>query len=164
MADLIPIFKKELENEARTTKEMLSRIPDDKFNWKPHEKSMSISRLAAHVAEMPEWIAMAFTSDGLDFATNGHKPRTVQNQKELMALFDQSLEMGDSYLKSEFEKNLQDPWILRNGDTVINRFNKAEVVRMALNQITHHRAQLGVYLRLLNIPLPPSYGPTADTK
>lgn len=162
MAELIPIFKKELEEESAITKKMFSRIPEEKFNYKPHEKNMTLQKLATHIAQLPEWIAMAFTSEGLDFAKGDFKPKGVSDKKELMNFFEENLELGDSYLRSEFEKDLEKPWILRNGDTILKEYTKAGVVRMVLNQITHHRAQLGMYLRLLDIPIPGSYGPSAD--
>lgn len=162
MAALIPIFKKELEEESAITKKIFSRIPEDKFDYKPHEKNMTLKRLATHIAELPEWIAMASTSDGLDFAKGSYKPREIADKKELMNFFEDNLELGLSHLRPEFEKDLDKPWVLSNGNTVIKEYTKAEVVRMVLNQITHHRAQLGLYLRLLDIPIPGSYGPSAD--
>lgn len=162
MAALIPIFLKELNQESVTTREMLQRIPDDKFDWKPHEKSMGMIQLATHIGELPEWIAMAFTCDGLDFAKNEYKPRDIKTKAELMKFFNDILEVGQSHLRPEFEDKLLEKWILRNGDKILQEYTKAEVVRMALNQITHHRAQLGVYLRLLDVPIPGSYGPSAD--
>lgn len=162
MAELIPIFKKELQDEAAITRKMFSRIPDDKFDWKPHEKNMSVQKLAAHIAELPGWIAMTFTSDGLDFAKGDYKPTQVNNKKELMKFFEETLEIGESHLRPEYEKDLGKAWVLRNGDVVLQKYTKAEVIRMVLNQITHHRAQLGMYLRLMDVPVPGSYGPSAD--
>lgn len=162
MAELIPIFKKELEEESAITRKMFSRIPDDKLDWKPHEKNMSIKQLATHIAELPGWVAMAFTTDGLDFAKGDYKPTNVENKTELMKFFEDTVEVGESHLLPKYEKDLGQPWILRNGDTILNKYTKAEVVRMVLNQVTHHRAQLGMYLRLMDVPIPGSYGPSAD--
>lgn len=162
MADLIPIFKKELKEECETTRKMLNRVPGDKFDWKPHPKSMSLKVLSNHIAELPEWIAMALTTEGLDFAKNQYQPKNAENNKELMQVFEKYFTIGDSQLRPEFESHLNEPWILRSGDFIIRNYTRGEVIRMALNQITHHRAQLGVYLRLLDIPIPGSYGPSAD--
>lgn len=164
MADLIPIFKKELQEESAITREMFSRIPDDKLGWKPHEKNMSLKQLATHIAELPGWVAMTFTTDGLDFAKGDYKPAKVDDKKELMKLFEDTEEIGESHLIPEYEKDLGQSWILRNGDIILQKYTKAEVVRMVLNQITHHRAQLGMYLRLMDVPIPGSYGPSADEK
>jgi len=164
MASLIPIFLKEVNNEAATTKKMLERIPEDKFDWKPHEKSMTMKTLAVHIAELNGWVGMALTSDGLDFANNPYEPAAVSNKAELMKVFNDNLEIAQSHLIPEMEGKLHEPWVLRNGDQVLANMTKSEVIRMALNQITHHRAQLGVYLRLLDVPIPGSYGPSADER
>lgn len=164
MATLIPIFKKELENESVTTRKMLERIPEDKFDWRPHPKSMSIKQLATHIAELPEWIALTFTRDGLDFAKGEYKPKVINNKIELIQFMNEMCELGISHLRPEYENKLTEEWILRSGDVILQKYNRAEVIRMALNQVTHHRAQLGVYLRLLDVPIPGSYGPSADER
>jgi uncharacterized damage-inducible protein DinB len=153
---------KEMEQEAKTTRKMLERVPDDKFQWKPHEKSMTIQRLATHIAELPTWVSMTLTTDELDFANNSYKPVTINNTRELLDHFERSLKDGRSHLMDAKEDQLEQKWTLRNGDTIYNTSSKAEVIRMTYSQIVHHRAQLGVYLRLLDIPIPGSYGPSAD--
>ncbi|MEO7316315.1 MAG: DinB family protein [Ginsengibacter sp.] len=159
---LIPVFLKEVNEEAITTRKMLERVPDDKFDWKPHPKSMSMKQLATHIAELPSWIAMALTTDELDFAKSGYQPAEVKNNSELINLLNQSLEMAQSHLIPGNEAKLNEMWTLRTGDHIHSKTTKAEVIRMSMNQIVHHRAQLGVYLRLLDIPIPGSYGPSAD--
>lgn len=158
----IQVFLKELNQEANTTRKMLQIIPDDKYDWKPHEKSMTIQQLSTHIAELPEWITMALTTDGLDFATSPYQPSKINKTAELMDFFEQTLENGRSQLVDSNENKLDETWILRNGDQIYSESSKAEVIRMTLNQIVHHRAQLGVFLRLLNVPIPGSYGPSAD--
>ncbi len=162
MTDLIPIFKKELAEETAITRKMFAAIPEESWDWKPHPKNMPLGKLASHIAEMPAWIALAMTRNGLDFSKGEFKPEHKPDKASLLKFFDSSNEIGDSHLRPEFEKDLDKPWILRNGDTIIREYTKAEVVRMVLNQITHHRAQLGMYLRLLDVPIPGSYGPSAD--
>lgn len=159
---MIQIFLKEMGQEAQTTRKMLERIPDNKFNWQPHEKSMTIQRLATHIAELPSWITTALTTDELDFANSPYKPATINDTKELLAHFEKSLTDGKAHLEAAREETLAENWTLRNGEEIYSTSTKAEVIRMAFNQIVHHRAQLGVYLRLLNIPIPGSYGPSAD--
>lgn len=159
---MIPLFKKELEQEAITTKKMLSRIPDDRYDWKPHEKSMTIRQLSTHIAELPTWITIAFNTTELDFQKNHYEPTPVNNTKELLACLEDSLKQGMTSLDQAKEEQLNEHWVLRNGEQIISDTPKHEVIRMALCQIVHHRAQLGVYLRLLNIPIPGSYGPSAD--
>lgn len=159
---VIEMFSKELEQEAQTTRNMLARMPNDKYNWQPHEKSMSMIRLATHVAELPGWINMALTTDELDFAKNPYQPQKIANTKELLEYFEKTFNEGKAELAQATEEQLTQPWILREGDQIYNTYTKGEVIRMALSQIIHHRAQLGVYLRLLDIPIPGSYGPSAD--
>ena len=159
---LMPVFLKELQNEAVTTRKMLERIPADKFDWKAHPKSMSIKEVATHIAELPGWVPMVMTTDELDFATMDYKPAVIHSTKDLLELLNSNLEMAESFLKPENEAKLSLTWTLKTGDKIHSRDTKAEVIRMVFNQITHHRAQLGVYLRLLDIPIPGSYGPSAD--
>ncbi|ULQ50619.1 DinB family protein [Flavihumibacter fluvii] len=159
---LISLFQKELAKEAITTRKMLAIIPNDKYDWKPHPKSMTIRQLATHIAELPTWIGMALNTDGLDFATMDYAPPQVNDTKALLELFEKSLQDGEQQLVIEKEGSLDQPWTLRNGDQVYSTDSKADVIRMTLSQIIHHRAQLGVFLRLLDIPIPGSYGPSAD--
>ncbi len=157
----IEFFKKQFIEEGATTRKMLSIVPDDKFDYKPHEKSMVMKSLVSHLADLPGWIHMIFTSNELDFATPYEQP-AIENNKELMAYFEKRYNEGLSALVPENEAVLDKPWTLRHGDKILSDDPKIEVVRMSLSQQIHHRAQLGVYLRLLNIPIPGSYGPSAD--
>ncbi len=159
---MIATFLKELEAEAQTTRKMLSLIPDDKYDWKPHEKSMTIRLLAVHIAELPAWVTMTLHTDGLDFASAPYQPTVINNNSELLELFEKSLEDGRQSLQAATDEQLQPQWTLRAGSEVLYQATKGEAVRMTFSQIVHHRAQLGVYLRLLNIPIPGSYGPSAD--
>jgi len=160
--EMIKIFLEELNHEAVTTRKMLERIPDDKFSYKPHEKSMDIKTLATHIADLPNWITMVLTTDELDFAASPYTPADINTTAELLAYFEKNLIQGRSQLLPENEEHLMDPWTLRNGEQIYSTTPKHSVIRMALNQIVHHRAQLGVFLRLLDIPIPGSYGPSAD--
>jgi uncharacterized damage-inducible protein DinB len=158
----IKMFLKEMEEAAVTTRKMLERIPNDKFDWQPHPKSMTVKRLATHIAELPSWVPMALTTDELDFAANPYQQENVNTTDELLAYFERSLQDGRSHLTEKYEEVLDKDWTLRNGKQVYSVEPKADVIRMSLNQIVHHRAQLGVYLRLMDIPIPGSYGPSAD--
>lgn len=158
----IQSFLKELEAEAITTRKMLSLIPDDKYQWKPHEKSMPVQVLSTHIAELPTWIRMVLNTSELDFAISPYEGSKVATTKGLLELFENSLVEGRTALQNAQEAQLTEPWTLRNGDKVYSTDPKEDVIRMSLSQIIHHRAQLGVYLRLLNIPIPGSYGPSAD--
>jgi uncharacterized damage-inducible protein DinB len=160
--NLISLLQQEMEQEAVTTRKMLNRVPDEKFNWQPHPKSMILKRLASHVAEFPGWVNMAITTNGLDFQENPNDPPDVKNTDELMEFFETTLQKGREALAQADINTFSDKWILRNGNQIYSADTKYQVIRMIHSQIIHHRAQLGVYLRLLNIPIPGSYGPSAD--
>lgn len=160
--ELIPLYLNEMEQEAQTTRKMLERIPNDKYDWQPHPKSMTIRRLATHIANLPTWVTMTLTTDELDFASNPYQEEVINTTADLMAYFETCLADGRSQLVPENEATLTKPWTLRNGEQIYSVSPKHEVIRMTFCQIVHHRAQLGVYLRLLDIPIPGSYGPSAD--
>lgn len=155
-------FLKEIEQEAETTRKMLALVPEDKYGWKPHEKSMDLLRLATHIAELPGWVAMALTTSELDFDNNPYEYPKINNNKDLLNFFEQSLENGRKELLNYDDSELDKDWTMRSGDTIYSVRPKGDVIRMSISQTIHHRAQLGVYLRLLNIPIPGSYGPSAD--
>jgi uncharacterized damage-inducible protein DinB len=155
-------FRQELEREAVTTRKMLTKVPADKFDWRPHPKSMSVKQLATHLAEFPTWIGITFNSDELDFEKNPYTPVEIKDTNDLLAYFERSLEDGRKHLRDGREDVLDKPWTLRSGSTIFSTEPKRDVIRMSLSQIIHHRAQLGVFLRLLDIPIPGSYGPSAD--
>lgn len=159
---IIPILLKELDNEAKITRKMLTRVPSDKYDWKPHERSMTIRSLATHIAELPSWISMALTTNELDFASNPYQPEVINNTAQLLHQFEKSLADGRSHLEKATEDQLQESWTMRNGEEIYFTSSRLEVIRVTLSQIIHHRAQLGVFLRLLDIPIPGSYGPSAD--
>ena len=159
---IIEMLLKEMDLEAVTTRKMLQRVPDDKFDWKPHGKSMSIRQLATHIAELPSWVSMALSTSELDFAKMDYQPTPIDNTAGLLDVFEKSLADGKKALSNATEEDLQPNWTLRTGDQIHSVSTKYEVIRMSFCQTVHHRAQLGVYLRLLDIPIPGSYGPSAD--
>lgn len=151
----------QLENESITTRKMLSIIPEDKFDWQPHPKSMSLRRLATHIAELPGWVTMTMDTDHLDLAKNEKVP-LANNKAELMSFYEGELAKGKASLQKASDKDLTSDWTLMFNGNVLNVRSKEDVIRMSLNQTIHHRAQLGVFLRLLDVPIPGSYGPSAD--
>lgn len=159
---MIAMYLKELEEESLVTRKMLSIIPDDKLDWQPHPKSMTIRSLATHLAELPTWITMALTTDELDFASAPYEPTTVNNTADIVAIFEASLVNGRTELVPANEAKLSESWTLRSGEHIHMVMTKAETVHHALCQTIHHRAQLGVFLRLLDVPIPGTYGPSAD--
>jgi len=159
---IIKKLLKEIEQEAQTTRKFLAIIPEDKFDWRPHPKSMNLMQLTNHIAELPAWISMAITTDGLDFHANQYEPNQAKTSADLLETFENAYADGRAHLENTTEEELEKPWILRNGEIILANMNKDETVRVSIAQTIHHRAQLGVYLRLLNIPIPGSYGPSAD--
>jgi uncharacterized damage-inducible protein DinB len=157
------ILAAELEHEAVSTRKMLERVPAEKLEWQPHDKSMSLMRLATHVAEIPGWTGPTVTMPELDFATYDYKPITVTSADELVAIFDKNVAEAVAALRSTSDATFMEPWTMRNGETVYFTMPKAGVMRgFVMSHFIHHRGQLSVYLRLLDVPVPSIYGPSAD--
>jgi uncharacterized damage-inducible protein DinB len=153
----------ELQNDAAFTRKILERVPFDHFGWKPHEKSTPLGRLAVHIAELPGWISMTINSSELDLGKMNYKPTEVKSTEELVQLLDQKVQQALDALKGVSDENLKDNWTLRRGETVLFSMPKVSVIRaMAIKHLVHHRGQLSVYLRLLDISVPGMYGPSAD--
>ncbi len=162
MITFIEAFKRELEDEAKETRRMLKQVPMGKYDWQPHPKSMKMGILAIHLAEIPDMITKAIVSDKWDFAEEEWNPKTFENQEELLAVFDNSYNKAIEALNSSSDSTLQDNWKLCAGDITYLEMERWEAVRHAFGQNAHHRAQLQVYLRLQDIPVPGPYGPSAD--
>lgn len=156
-------FLGELDHEARTTRKVLERVPTEKFGWRPHEKSMTMGELAAHVADMYTWYSGTLDADEIDFAA-GYKVPSPATTEELLEMFDQNvLAATDSIKRAEADEVFRKNWKLRSGEHIFFELPKASVLRtMVANHIIHHRGQLAVYLRLNDIPVPAIYGPSAD--
>lgn len=158
------LFLSELQAEAQNTRKMLACVPTESLGWKPHDKSMSLGTLAAHLGELPSWTRLILTTDELNFATIDYKPPTFENNADIMAIFESNLSDAIHALEAiKDEAIYQKNWKVKSGDYLILEQPKYMVMRsMVLNHIIHHRAQLSVYLRLLDIPIPGMYGPSAD--
>ncbi|MBA2421902.1 MAG: DinB family protein [Chitinophagales bacterium] len=159
---MIDVFLKEIGQEAHSTRKMLALVPNDKFSWKPHEKSMSIIQLSTHIAELPSWVTMALFTDELDFSKTPYTPEKIDNTSELLGYFEKNLASAKDNLSKANEEQLMPKWTMRDGEQIFAVLTKGELIRHSISQTIHHRAQLGVYLRLLNIPIPGTYGPSAD--
>ena len=158
---IIDYLKRQFIEEGAITRKFLALVHDGDWHYKPHEKSMPMNALATHIADLPGWFHMTLTTDELDFAKSPEQTPLKDNQ-ELLAYFDKKYAEGLSVLVAENEALLQNPWTLRHADNIFLTEPKVSVLCMSMSQQIHHRAQLGVYLRLLNIPIPGSYGPSAD--
>ena len=161
--DILAELKKEFERETGITRKFIALVPYDKLTWKPHPKSMDFKALAGHIAELPGWMDMAINSDEVNFATMDYAPPTINAEGDLENLLETNIEKGRNALSIADDAKFDDQWQLKNGDVVLMDMTRYEMIRHAFDQIIHHRAQLGVYLRLNDIPLPGSYGPSADS-
>jgi uncharacterized damage-inducible protein DinB len=152
----------EFDHETANTRRLLERVPMEKGDWKPHPKSAALAALATHVATIPGWIKPTIQQDSIDLA-NAAPPPPATTREELLALFDRSVAEGRAALAAADNDALMQPWSLRSGDQVFFTMPKAAVLRsFVMNHSVHHRAQLGVYLRLNDVPIPGMYGPSAD--
>jgi uncharacterized damage-inducible protein DinB len=152
----------EFDQEMAGTRRVLERMPADKFSWQPHTKSFALGKLATHVAQLPSWATMALNSEEFDVSLPREAPK-VTSTEELLALFDKSTSEAREALANASNEDWSRPWTLRNGAHVIFTMPRIAVLRtMVMNHTIHHRAQLTVYLRLNDIPVPGLYGPSAD--
>lgn len=152
----------EIKREVVSTKKTLERIPNDKFDWRPHKKSNSLKKLATHLAQLAEMPGNIINTTEVNLADSPAAP-SVNSAEDLIQIFDKGTQQTIAALKASKDEDLQKTWTLRYGDHIIIEAPKIEAMRiMGLSHVYHHRAQLGVYLRLLDIPVPATYGPSAD--
>ena len=148
------------------TRKTLERVPDYKFDWKPHAKSMTVRQLASHLALFPSWMISTFESSSFDYAPVGgepYKPPALNSRKDLLVVFDRDVTKARQALKGASDAQLMETWSLLAGGKTVFAMPRIAVLRgMVMNHMIHHRAQLGVYLRLNDIPVPALYGPSAD--
>jgi uncharacterized damage-inducible protein DinB len=155
-------FIAELKHESGLTKKMLERVPFDKQDWKPHDKSMSLGKLATHVADIPHWISSIIHIDEFNFQKD-YKPFNASTSEEMLVVYQNTLDKAIADLENMSDEDFKKSWTVKNGDQVM--FSMPKIVAMrgwAFSHMIHHRGQLSVYLRLLDVPVPGMYGPTAD--
>ncbi len=154
----------EFNHEAANTRKMLEVVPAGKLGWQPHEKSMTLGRLSGHIAEIPGWGTMMVGKDELDFEGSNFQPVNPDSVEGLLEAHDQGVAAFNESLQGQDDATLMQTWTMRNGDHVYFSMPCVAAMRgFVLNHIVHHRGQLSVYLRQLEIPLPQVYGPTADS-
>jgi uncharacterized damage-inducible protein DinB len=154
----------ELEQEAETTKRVLERIPEAQLTWKPHEKSMTLGRLGQHIAELPQWVVRCLTMDEFVFSDGPYKPVIPETHAQIMQTLEKNMDAAVKALETATDEKLATMWKVRKGERVISERQRFATIRRELRHLVHHRGQLSVYLRLLNVPLPNMYGPTADER
>ena len=156
----------EFDQEMASTRKTLERVPEDKFDWKPHEKSTPLGALATHLAQLPSWAGRSLNQDEFDLAPPGKGPFRIEPAKsrdELLTAFDQHVAEARAVIAGASDEFFMKPWSLLQGGKTIFTIPRAAVLRtFVISHIIHHRAQLGVYLRLNDVPVPSVYGPSAD--
>ena len=152
----------ELEHEMATTRRLLERVPSDKGTWKPHPKSFALGHLAQLVAWMPGWVANTVRHTELDLTTT--PDYSFETTETLLAGFDRNVREARQAFQAAKDSDFALPWSLKNGDRVLFTAPRGAVVRTHISHLSHHRGQLTVYLRLLDVPIPSIYGPTADER
>ena len=156
-------FLAEVLQEAANTRKLIASLPFDKADFKPHERSMSLKSLAIHITEINGWWKECLINDVLDFSVGDFSPKVINSTEELLALHDDLIEKSTKILNNVADDEFYKPWTMRNGDIIYFTMPKIAVVRTwCLNHLFHHRGQLTVYLRLLDVKLSGMYGPTAD--
>lgn len=160
------VFIAEMKHEAALTRKMLERVPFDKIEWKPHEKSMTLGRLATHVAETTKWASDIIHIDDFDFTKDySFKQHTAASPEELMEIFMTNLETAIDDFSTMTDDDFNKSWVVRrDAQIMFNTPKKVAIRGWAFSHMIHHRGQLSVYLRLLNIPVPGMYGPSADER
>ncbi len=153
----------EFDAEMATTRRCLERVPEDRLDYKPDPKSMSLGRLAGHVAEMPSWGSVTINRDELDFAKGEFVPMEMTSRAQVLAAFDKIVAESRAALAGVSDAELMKPWSLKNGDQTLLTMPKIAVIRtFVMNHTIHHRGQLSVYLRSVGALVPSIYGPSAD--
>lgn len=161
----MPIAEKllpEFEQEMKSTRRLLERVPSDKAEWKPHEKSFALGHLAQLVAWMPGWIANAIRETELNLG--GVAGYSMERTETLLDIFDKNVKDAVAAITSSKDEDYEVMWSLKRGDQVFMSMPREQIVRQHISHLVHHRGQLTVYLRLVDVPLPSIYGPTADEK
>lgn len=158
-------FISELQHELESTRKILNVLPEDMLTWKPHEKSMTLGRLAAHVSELVGWITMTLKTDELDFSKIDYKPLVPTTVQEIKDVLEKCAVEAIAALETAAPEDFGKIWTLRRGEHIILALPKSATIRsMAMNHLYHHRGQLTVYLRILDVPVPGMYGPSADER
>ena len=154
----------EMSQEAATTRRLLERVPAQHLAWKPHVKSMTMGRLATHIAEIPGWVSTILDKDGFDVGASNYTPQTAGSVAEVLEMFDRSIAAAEAAIRRQTMDRLSATWrITKQGQLMVEMPRMGVIRSLLLNHLIHHRGQLSVYLRLKDVPLPSIYGPTADT-
>jgi uncharacterized damage-inducible protein DinB len=159
-------FLGEFDHEMANARKSIERVPDEKFDWKPHTKSMTMGGLAGHIAMIPSWAKMTLETPQFDVNPPGGQqmqPPQLKTRTEILAFFDKAVPEARAAIAGASDETMMQPWALLSGGKTVFSMPRVAVLRsMIMNHMVHHRAQLGVYLRLNDLPVPAIYGPSAD--
>lgn len=151
----------ELQYELAVTEKFFGRVPEDKMDWKPHEKSMTVKQLISHIAEIPSWVPVTMDMDALDMGN--YQPPSVETPQDAIAVLKENGEKAIESLRRASDEDYSKIWKMTAGEQTLMELPKYNALRTGgIGQLPHHRAQLGVYLRLLDVAVPATYGPSAD--
>jgi uncharacterized damage-inducible protein DinB len=162
---IIDALLPEFDHEMATTRRVLDRVPDAQFAWKPHDKSMALGELCAHLSNIPYWCTATLANLSLDLASLGDdaRPKVPESREALLKIFDEKVAAARARLTGTTDPEFNAPWTLKQGGEEFFTMPRISAIRtFVMNHLIHHRGQLTVYLRLNDVPLPPIYGPTAD--
>jgi uncharacterized damage-inducible protein DinB len=155
----------EFDHEMSTTRRLLERVPEDKLSWQPHPKSMTLGRLATHIAEIPRWAQTIMKDSVFEMDPGSYVPKTVTSRAELLKTFDDYVASARALIASAWDAELMATWTMKAGGQEVMSQPKAMVWRtMVMNHAIHHRGQLSVFLRENDVPIPSIYGPSADER
>lgn len=160
---IIDSLIREFKNEAQTTRKHLERLPDDKLDWRPHQKSFTAGELASHIVECVSWVDAIFNLDEIDIDPTTYRPYQAESAADLLKTFDDKVASCKQVLEGADEETISQPWRLKMMGRLMFEKPRADVFRdFTLSHVIHHRGQFSVYLRMLDVPVPGSYGPSAD--
>ncbi len=160
---LIDVLLPEYDRETGVTRCLLERIPESRLDWHPHDASMPLGRLAAHLADLPRWVDIIMTRDEYDLDTHVHEAPAMTSVEDLVVRFDRNVSSARRSLGDAVDDSLSSPWTLRRGTHDLFRLPRIGALRyFVLNHLVHHRGQLSVYLRMQGVSIPAIYGPSAD--
>lgn len=157
----------EFDHEMATTRRLLARLPESEFGWKPHDKSMTLGQLSAHLANIPRWCSAVLDATAFDLADFGEdaRPKAAASREALLGEFDARVAAARACLVTRSDSELLVPWTLKQGGHELFTMPRISAIRsFVMNHSIHHRGQLSVYMRLKDVPVPPMYGPTADER
>lgn len=162
---IVEAMMREFDREASSTRALLERLPEDGLDWKPHEKSMALDLLASHLGEIPRWGVRTINEEGIDIDPDSYQPTVKKTRDEILAFFDENLKAFKTAMTATNDGVLMQPWTLKRSGQKVMSMPKVAVLRAWIfNHMIHHRGQLSVYLRLKDVPLPQTYGPSADER